>query len=214
MRARRDGDRDAFDEINFKSSGRPISQAHPMKIGDTLHFAPRVAFSDLDISAHRLPSQYSLRVEGFYLKPAEELIESGHAFAAGVLIFCAIDALAKVEDQRAAVNTRFKNYCRDRLESFRKQGYAEMLWEGYRNGLVHEARAKNGLELSLESKAAVELMDSGIRVNPTYLLSEVRVALQFQIQEITENKEKLKNFRDFFIFQFAEELRNAGFEIQ
>jgi hypothetical protein len=65
------------------------------RIAENLSFAPGITFADLDIiNGERLPTQFRQRMAGFYLNPAIDLAVDDHAFAAGVLVVCAIDALA------------------------------------------------------------------------------------------------------------------------
>ncbi|MCM8854641.1 MAG: hypothetical protein LC541_18715 [Candidatus Thiodiazotropha sp.] len=177
-----------------------------MKIGEYLYFAPGLSFVDLDLSATALPGQYIRRIEGFYLEPAEVLAQRGHGFGAGVLLLCAIDALGKVEFPASGVGERFKQYSRERLASFSNADYARQLYEAFRCGVVHEARAKDGAEISLESGNTVEPVPGGIQVNPAGLLLEVRGALHTQMQEIEGDDGRAVAFKDYITEQFSEEL--------
>src|SRR6266481_5371770 len=76
------------------------------RIADQLYFAPNVRFADLDWTGVRLPTQFHQRMSGFYLKPAIVLAEAEHAFASGVLVVCAIDALALFTTGSSAVRAR------------------------------------------------------------------------------------------------------------
>ncbi|MEN8170591.1 MAG: hypothetical protein ABFS08_10250 [Pseudomonadota bacterium] len=177
-----------------------------MKIGEFLYFAPELAFADMDFREGELPDQYCRRIDGYYLAPAEYLIDEKHGFAAGLLVLCAIDALGKIDYPNLGVGERFKLYCQNRLPSFSTENYAKQLYEAFRNGVVHEARAKDGAEISLESDRTVELAPGGIRVNPAYLLNEVREALHGQMEGISANKESLIAFKKYILVQFSKEL--------
>ncbi|MFC1351113.1 MAG: hypothetical protein G8D89_01820, partial [gamma proteobacterium symbiont of Clathrolucina costata] len=120
-----------------------------MKIGEYLYFAPGLPFDELELSAAALPGQYIRRIEGFYLEPAEILAQQGHGFGAGVLLLCAIDALGKVDYPAFGVGERFKQYSRERLASVSNADYADQLYDAFRCGVVHEARAKDGAEITL-----------------------------------------------------------------
>lgn len=181
-----------------------------MKIGEFLYFAPGIAFADLDFREERLPDQYAQRIEGFYLAPASTLVEAQHGFAAGLLIFCAIDALAKIENPDTSVNVRFKNYCMTRLPSFSEESGAKQLYDAFRNGTVHEARAKDGAEISLESDACVESAPGGIRVNPQFLLEEARAALGAQMADISASRDTLVSFKEYLLQQFSSELEGVN----
>src|ERR1700680_4367112 len=84
------------------------------RIADKLYFAPGIPFAELDIArGERLPMQFGKRMAGFYLNPAIDLAEDRHAFAAGVLVVCAIDALALLIYGSASVTGRITAYCRN-----------------------------------------------------------------------------------------------------
>lgn len=185
-----------------------------MKIGEFLYFAPSIAFADLDFREERLPSQYAQRIEGFYLTPASTLVKAQHSFAAGLLILCAIDALAKIDNPDMSVNERFKSYCMSRLPSFSEAAGAKQLYDAFRNGTVHEARAKDGAEISLESDGCVESAPGGIRVNPQFLLEEARTALGAQMAEISASRDKLASFKKYLLKQFRSELEGVDACVQ
>jgi len=185
-----------------------------MKIGEFLYFAPGIAFADIDFREKSLPDQYARRIEGFYLAPANALVKERHGFAAGLLIVCAIDALGKVESPDASVGERFKHYCRARLPSFANEAESRQLYELFRNGTVHEARVKDGTEITFESGVCVETAPGGIRVNPQYLLEEVRSALFTQMEEIRNNDDSLKRFKKYLLQQFHTELEGINTRIQ
>lgn len=67
-----------------------------MKIGDHVCFAPGIRFADLDLEGTTLPTQYAARIEGYYLTPAERAAQQEDAFAAGLLVVAAIDAMARL----------------------------------------------------------------------------------------------------------------------
>jgi len=79
-----------------------------MRIGDHLYFAPDITFSNVDITGTTLAQQMGDRIRGFYLEPAHVLIENGHAFASGVMLVVAIDALARLETGSQNVGERFR----------------------------------------------------------------------------------------------------------
>jgi len=124
-----------------------------MQIGDVSYFAPNIPFEALDVSGDQLPDQILARFEGYYLQPADLCIQTDHAFAAGLLAVACIDAASHfahgANRAKRLVGRDFKTYARTRLSSFRKPNDAALLYDEYRNGLVHEARLKNGCQFSL-----------------------------------------------------------------
>jgi len=185
-----------------------------MKVGEYLYYAPGLAFADLDFSVTELPIQYKRRIEGYYLNPAEYLINKEHGFGAGLLILCAIDALGKIDYPNKNVKDRFVAYCCKRLVSFPQNTIAVQLYKTFRCGIVHEARAKEGAELTFESLTTVEYAPGGIRVNPLGLLDEVRSALNAQMCEITSDQGLMEGFKRYFLRQFSQELKGINKERQ
>lgn len=153
-----------------------------MDINGILHFAPGIPFNDVDREGTKLPGQFRRRIEGFYLEPAECCIESGCAFAAGLLLVSCIDALARLKYRSTSVGERFRKYLRDEIRL--ENRLAQRLYDEVRNGLVHEACLKNGAQFTLDSKASetVTEMAGVLLVNPKHLLVQVRAAFDSYIK--------------------------------
>lgn len=161
-----------------------------MRIGDVLYFAPGIPLSQVDLSGPRcgtqLPEQFKRRMAGFYVEPAEQCAQGGHAFAAGVLLVSCIDALARLRFG-GEVGKRFQKFACEALRSFSDDALAKRFYEEFRNGLVHEGRLKNGAQFSLQTRATVEPVDGILLVNPTYLAAEVRSALDAYVALATRD---------------------------
>ena len=177
-----------------------------MRVGEFLYFAPGLKFVDISLREEELPSQYLERIIGFYIEPAQQLAKMGHAFGSSLLLVCCIDALAKIEYPHSRVGERFKKYCKTRLPSFSSDNLASLLYESYRNGVVHEARGKDGVEFSLEIKGVVEDAPGGIRVNPAKLTNELKLACEKHMLEIENSSTKRTRFKHYMLVQFKEEL--------
>ena len=161
-----------------------------MRIGDLLYFAPGIRFDEVDLDGPELPSQFRHRIAGFYLAPADECINWGHAFAAGVLLVSSIDALARLRFPDG-VGTGFRRFAREELKSFANDGLAQRFYDEFRNGLAHEARLKNGAQFSLETGATVALLDGLLLINPKYLAREVRTALDSYVALLRQDAGEL-----------------------
>jgi hypothetical protein len=102
-------------------------------------------------------------MNGFYLEPAARCAADRHAFAAGVLLVTCIDALARMRFNNPKVGDRIKRFAREELRSFSASGLATRFYEDFRNGLVHEARIKNGGQFSLDIGSTVERVSGRMR---------------------------------------------------
>jgi hypothetical protein len=129
-----------------------------------------------------LPDQYRRRVEGYYLDSAQLLISAGHGFAAGLITVGAIDAMSRLyfgpNRLQRITNRDFRTFARHLLPSFGEPKAADLLWENYRNGLVHEGRLKGGCQFELGRQITLDLTGPLPLIDPARLLAEVRAALQ------------------------------------
>jgi hypothetical protein len=79
--------------------------------------------------------------------------------------------------QQPKVGDWIKRFAREELQSFSTGGLATRFYEDFRNGLVHEARIKNGGQFSLDIGSTVERPGGMLLINPTRLGAEVRSAI-------------------------------------
>jgi len=177
-----------------------------MRIKDELYFAPGIRFAKLDSSGDNLPDQFSKRIVGYYLEPAIQLAKSDHAFASGVLLVTCIDALARYSTGKENVGDRIKEWCQQELPSFNDENTSERFYCDFRNGLVHEARIKNGGEFTLQSNRAVQTKGPILCINPSYLYEEVSQALNRFIELLKADDDKRKKLAEKITSEFKFEL--------
>ena len=178
----------------------------------SVYFAPGIKFSDLDIYGDQFPDQYGRRIKGLYLDPAMVLIESKHAFSAGLLIVCCVDAIAKyqlldIEKNKYKVGKRFKIWCQMNLPSFKNDQYAKCFYEHFRNGLVHESRIKEGGSFSFDIDKVVSENQLSIDIQPWLLHKEVDQAVSIFIESIKKDKYKCNLFSHVIQSEFKQELK-------
>jgi len=182
-------------------------------IGNVTYFAPGVPFEALDLSGKQLPDQLLARMEGYYLGPAERCIKVRDAFAAGVLLVTCIDAISRFDfgPNRAErkVGKDFSTFVRIRLPSFRDQNMATLLYKKYRNGLVHEARLKEGCQFSFGLKSTLDISRKFPVVDPSGLLRELRSAVSALVQEMRDSKAFQKELLKYVRREFAYEIGAA-----
>lgn len=177
------------------------------RIADQLYFAPGIRFADLDLTGNRLPDQFRQRISGFYLKPAMYLADKRHTFAAGVLVICAMDALALLVTGSNSVGGRIESLCK-RIPGLDSDGRSEMFTEDFRNGLVHEARIKNGSEFSLDIDVVAEYRVRRLAVNPLFLAKAVSQLLDRYVSSLYQNRSAQLTFRNKLKRKFRFELSN------
>ncbi|WP_257388089.1 hypothetical protein [Tahibacter caeni] len=138
-------------------------------------FAPRIEWQEINVEHKKFPKQLRERFEGFYFVPAEQLLEKDNDFAAGVLILCALDAIARLwTGKPGQVGARFKEAAEAMGMS---KGQAAQFYDGYRNGLIHEARIKSGACFDKSRGDLIGEVDGGVVANPRHLLRNARQLL-------------------------------------
>ena len=156
-----------------------------MKIGGTLFFSPNHAFRDLDFANHdQIALAFQDRVDGFYFAPAERLIASKDAFAAGLIIFAGVEFLAHTSSESES-----SVWLADNLKI--DAAVTSKIWEYFRHGLSHEGRVKASAQFSFETGAVVVVTDGLFIINPNYLLEGVRAAFRDRCARMDANRKKL-----------------------
>jgi hypothetical protein len=163
------------------------------RIADKLYFAPDLLFTELDWTGMRLPGQFRQRIHGLYLAPAIILARNKHAFAAGVLTVCAIDALAKMKAGSNAGNSRITAFCQSIPDLAGKN--ADLFCKHFRNGLLHEARVTDGSEFSLDIGRVAESCHERLSVNPLLLAKRVVFLLDEYVASLQLHPDQRNAFR-------------------
>jgi hypothetical protein len=164
-----------------------------VRIADLVYFAPGIRFEDVDLSSDELPNQFKSRMLGFYVDPAEECAGRGHAFAAGVILVCCIDALARLQ-YAGEVGKRIRKYLSENIQSFSVPHLSSRFYHDIRNGLVHEGRLKSGCQFSLEMNVTLSIEDDILIVNPLELSSEIRNAIDSYVERIMNDTSERRRF--------------------
>ena len=183
-----------------------------MDINGILHFSPDIPFSRVDWGGDRLPEQFCRRIVGFYLEPAAICAQNGHAFAAGLLLVSCIDALARLKYRNNDVGKRFKRLLRE-LKSFNDANIAQRFYDEIRNGLVHEARLKNGAQFTLApaiSETVTIRIGDVLLINPKLLLTEVRVALDAYVELLMKDAHELRLLSASLVLDLDKDIQVAN----
>jgi|GEM_PF-530028 len=182
-----------------------------MRISESLLFAPGIRFIDLDINGNTLPDQFEIRLRAFYLEPAALLAASSNAFASGLILLGCIDALSRFDSENDKVERRFKEWVKKNLRSFHDEEFADHLYKQFRNGLVHEARIKEGGEFNLEQDAVVQRNSLSLSINPMLLYDEVSEALSNFVQQLKDSSDLLDEFSKRLRSEFSVELADVEY---
>lgn len=180
-----------------------------MRKGDAVYFAPDYTFSQLldTTDPIEIIGAYKDRISGFYLETAKSLMKSkapSTAFAAGIMCFAAIDAIARTELGLDKSGLRVKTWLHENLPDFKNldDWGLRRVYDEFRCGLMHEARIKNGGQFTYEIKKAIEIKADLITINPERLLQQIETAFNRLITEVSKNKNDAEDFRDLIIEDF------------
>jgi hypothetical protein len=177
-----------------------------MRIAEHLYFASNIRFSQVDLSGNALPEQFETRIRGFYLDPAISLAATGQAFASGALLVVTIDAIARLDGTKTQVGERIRDWCERRLPSLSTSDMRNHFNEDFRNGLVHEARVKNGSEFDLQERHAAIFAGGRLILNPGLLADEVSSGLTTFVATLQSDAAANQTFVKLFTSEFHYEL--------
>jgi hypothetical protein len=184
-----------------------------MRIGDVTYFAPEIRFSDVDLSGAALPDQMLARIEGYFLQAADCCIREELPFAAGVLIVTCIDAVSRfapgLNRLRRKSGEDFRTFARTRLPGFKALPKATLLYDSYRNGLVHEGRLKNGCQFALGLDRTLDTTGRFPVIDVARLLQEVRDAVHGLVEEMRASQPFRQQLVAYLRREFADELDAA-----
>ncbi len=177
------------------------------RIRDELYFSPELRFADLDRTGKHLPSQLQKRIDGFYLNPAISLAKGGHAFASGVLVVCAMDALVLLMTGTSSSQARIMGFCL-KIPELATADTPNLFCKHFRNGLVHSARVKEGSEFSLDIQHVAVSRNDRLIVNPLKLALSVQAVLSDYIARLKQDPAAKQALRKKLLRHFAYELNH------
>ena len=118
---------------------------------------------------------------GFYLQPASRLLETGDAFAAGLLCCAAVDFVALCSGDKPAAW-----FCENISDFGDDRKLAERFWIWFRHGLVHEGRIKAFGQFSLDFPKLLKVVGPALVVNPRLLVDAVCESFERYFQQLDQ----------------------------
>jgi hypothetical protein len=101
-------------------------------------------------------------------------------------------------------------FARVRLPSFDSEARAQLLYDDYRNGLVHEARLKRGCVFALDVGRPLDEGGTFPVIDVARLFDEVQRAIHQVIDEMEESEAFRSELVRYVSTTFARELYLAG----
>jgi len=171
-------------------------------VGNKVYFAPNVTFANFIATnnPYKIIDFYNDRLIGYYFDAAEFLItnhKKEDAFAAGLICFAAIDAIASITIGGRSGH-RFKKWLNDNIDEFSILGVMliDRVYREFRCGLVHEAKIHNAGQFTYNDiNRIVNVKGEGIIViNPEKLLGAIRKVFSTIIRDTKTDINVAKNF--------------------
>lgn len=181
-----------------------------MRINDTIYFSPNLKLNELDLSNQaQILASFPERIESYYLKPVENLVQQKMAFAAGAIEFLLIDAFSRYSSQTDEVGKRIKKWCIDYLGL--DKNVAKEFYEYFRCGILHESYVKQFGQFSFDVafKKPVQEMQGYIVVNPEKLLIVLRQYLVDFVARVGNDTELYQIFLERLTSDFKNEIELA-----
>lgn len=192
-----------------------------MRTEDGFYFSPQDTFMSLRFNDKEgLINAFYNRIEGFYIQPAKKLDGTFEAFASGALCVCTIDILARHEyGAKNHVRDRFRDWVKAYLKSdlndferkvkqYNQQATLDVvLYEYFRNGLVHEGVIKQGFQFSYETgEKLFDVESEFVVINPKVLLSKVDASLNIFVEKLREDDALFEKFKKQLQKDFKKDL--------
>ena len=112
-----------------------------MRIQDVIYFSTNVRLEDLDLNKRELViDSFQERIEDYYFKPIQILVDHKMAFSAGALECLLIDAFARYATTENGVEKRMVDWCKAHLNL--SKDIATDFYKFFRCGLLHESHIK------------------------------------------------------------------------
>lgn len=180
-----------------------------MRIDDIIYFAPEIKVIDLDITNKgQLIDAFKSRIISYYLDPAAKLNDQKFAFASGVILMTAIEAIANYS---IGGNNRIRDFMTECIflssyDDTTRKNIAKHINENFRNGLIHEGRIKNGCQFSYEY-GFLYIESNYFIINPHILYEYVVEYFNNYIETITNSAELYFKFYQKIHEQFYSEIQ-------
>jgi hypothetical protein len=174
-----------------------------MNIRDEMYFSPSIKTERLSsITDIELFNAYKERILNWYILPSKELNEKEYGFASGLLLFSLIDALARYfMKDNMQVGVRFKSFL---MKYFNfNQEISEIIFDNYRNGLVHQSQIKGNCYFSYLIGNIFFNENNVIMVNPKKLHEKLELIIENifmnERENQIENEEVIERLRKDFV---------------
>jgi hypothetical protein len=174
-----------------------------MRIDDNVFFSPEIPLKDLDIDDRVLMiDSFKSRIKQYYLRPIKILNSLKSAFAAGILEFSFIDALARYSTNSNRVGERIEEMIITISKTTNR--IAERCYDEFRNGLLHESHIKNCGQFCYEYPSAFNLDSECLIINPLLLQRDLCNFFELYISELQKDDTKY----DLFILRIRSDFGN------
>lgn len=181
-----------------------------MRIDDIIYFSPELKAIDLNFEDRdQVVSSFKSRILEYYIKPARLMNENEHAFATGVILMTAIDAITNYS---SGSGDRIKFFASGmsevaRFEPSVRSKIVKHFDDSFRNGLIHEGRVKNCGQFSYNYGSLLTFEHDCLIINPSKLLQEVESYFADFLETIKKDKSAYYSFIKMLKRQFENDIK-------
>lgn len=181
-----------------------------MRINDVVYFSPDLRIVDVDFNDRpRILNAIQSRIEEYYLAPARMLNANNMAFAAGVMLLSAIDAIAYYSIPRNKSNSRIEALISqlDGVGRFpNPQSISSKICLNFRNGLIHEGRVKNGCQFAYNYPELLWQEHDFLILNPALLFQSISEYFEGFMNVLRRDLASYEQFSERLQRQFLNEV--------
>lgn len=179
-----------------------------MRVDDVIYFAPGLKVVDFDITDKKQVLEgFRSRINSYYLKPAAKLNELEDAFASGVILMTAIDAITYYS---IGGKNRIKDFMAQchliaHFSEAERKKIVKAFDDYFRNGLIHEGRIKNGCQYSYQY-GFTYFDNTFLVINPHILHETIVEYFDTYFERLANEEAVFNNFYQKFFRQFNPEI--------
>lgn len=177
-----------------------------MNINDHIYFAPGILLKEINLNdKYFLIQAFKNRINGFFLSPIKSLNKMRSAYAACIIEFSMIDALARYSTTNNQTGPRIKEMLKSNLGA--NDEIAEKAYNDFRNGLLHENHIKNNGQLCYETTKSFLLDGECLILNPLKLQRALDKYLKIYITSLSTNDNLYQIFYSKIKSDFESEIQ-------
>lgn len=185
-----------------------------MELDGKKMYSPKYPLAELrDADDEKVLEAFGDRIRNWYIGPiASMLKDPGNDFTSLAIECMLLDALSGYYFglQKDSSPKTFKDFTREVVPGMKERSTAEMFYDAFRNGILHETRIKKSGFISRRVDDVVVEDNGALYVNPQELHEVLQNWFDSYHKMLSEKEGLRKRFFDRFIFLFRDHTELEG----